>query len=72
MSETPFWKSALVWGLVLLGLAFAAPNLFYDRVEKHNDAVAAIEAANGIATPDQEAARAVAGLGAFGHRAAWP
>ncbi len=59
MSETPFWKSALVWGLVLLGLAFAAPNLFYDRVEKHNDAVAAIEAANGIATPDQEAARAL-------------
>ncbi|SEM88352.1 preprotein translocase subunit SecD [Gemmobacter aquatilis] len=59
MTETPLWKSFLVWGLVALGLIFAAPNLFYDRVEKHNDAVAAIEKAGGTATPEQEAARAL-------------
>lgn len=59
MSETPLWKRAMVWGVVALGLTFAAPNLFYDRVEQHNDALADIEAAGGSATPDQQAARAL-------------
>ena len=59
MTETPLWKSFLVWGLVALGLIFAAPNLFYDRVEKHNDAAAAITAAGGTATADQAADRAL-------------
>jgi hypothetical protein len=34
---------------VLAGLAFAMPNLFYPRVERHNDAAAAIEA-TGVTT----------------------
>jgi len=59
MTDTPLWKSLLIWGLVVLGLAFAAPNLFYDRVEKHNDAAAAITAAGGTATADQAADRAL-------------
>ena len=59
MSDTPLWKNLMVWGVVALGLGFATPNLFYDRVEKHNDAVAAIEKAEGVATPEQEANRAL-------------
>ena len=57
MSDTPLWKSLLVWAVVALGIVFAAPNLFYNRVEMHNDAVAAIEAAGGVATAEQEADR---------------
>ncbi|MEE4118158.1 MAG: protein translocase subunit SecD [Paracoccaceae bacterium] len=49
--------SAPIRGLILLvlltGVALAIPNLFYDRVERHNDAVAAIEAEG--ATPEREA-----------------
>lgn len=56
MTQTPLWKSLLIWGLVLLGLAFAAPNLFYERVERHNDAAAAVEAAGGTVLPEQQAA----------------
>ena len=58
MVHTPIWKRLLIWGLCLLGLAWATPNLFYSRVEQHNDAAAAIEAA-GFATPEQEAALAL-------------
>ncbi len=43
MLQFPLWKKLVIWGLCLLGLAAAAPNLFYDRVELHNDAVARIE-----------------------------
>ncbi|MCQ0968889.1 protein translocase subunit SecD (plasmid) [Paracoccus sp. TK19116] len=52
------WKRILIIGLCVLGLAWAMPNLFYKRVEAHNDAVAAIEAAGGSATPEQQAAEA--------------
>ena len=49
--------SAPIRGLILVvlltGLALAMPNLFYERVERHNDAVAEIEAAG--ATPEREA-----------------
>lgn len=58
MNPIPVWKRLVILGLCLLGILFAAPNLFYDRVERHNDAVAAIEKA-GFATPEQEADRAV-------------
>jgi len=37
----------------LVGLALAVPNLFYDRVERHNDAVAAID--NGLSNEGLEA-----------------
>lgn len=39
---SPF-RQALIVLTCLVGLALAVPNLFYDRVERHNDAVAAIE-----------------------------
>ena len=53
------WKRVLIWLVVVAGLILAAPNLFYGRVELHNDAVKAIEARG--ATPQLEA-----------DEAAWP
>lgn len=50
------WKRILIIGLCVLGIGFAVPNLFYNRVEAHNDAVAAIER-TGIETPELAAAR---------------
>ncbi|MHC0053156.1 protein translocase subunit SecD [Actibacterium sp. D379-3] len=55
MLNIPFWKRLLIVGVCLLGLAYAMPNLFYARVEGHNDAVKTIEQAG--STPVQEAAR---------------
>jgi preprotein translocase subunit SecD len=43
MLQIPLWNRLMIVLLVLAGLSFAMPNLFYDRVERHNDAVAAIE-----------------------------
>jgi preprotein translocase subunit SecD len=54
--QTPLWKRVLIWGICAIGLFYALPNLFYDRVERHNDALIAIEKAGGSATPEQEAA----------------
>ena len=56
MLQIPFWKRALILGLVAIGLLFAMPNLFYGRVEQHNDAVTAAERA-GFETPEQAEAR---------------
>ena len=47
------WKRVLIWGLVVLGLLAALPNLFYSRVEQANDARAAIEA-TGVTSPEAE------------------
>jgi SecD/SecF fusion protein len=44
MLQIDLWKRILIWGLVGLGLLLALPNAFYNRVETHNDAMAAIEA----------------------------
>ena len=52
--QTPLWKRIVIWAVCLLGMALAAPNMFYARVEGHNDALAAVEKA-GFATPEQEA-----------------
>ncbi len=60
--ETPLWKSLLVWAAVVVGLILAAPNLFYSRVETHNDAAKAIakaEKLGGAATPEQMVALGV-------------
>ncbi|MDB6182421.1 protein translocase subunit SecD [Paracoccus fistulariae] len=57
MLQIDRWKRILIVGLTLLGLALAAPNLFYKRVELHNDAVKAIEA-TGVETPELIADRA--------------
>jgi len=55
MLNIALWKRATIWALVLIGLLFALPNLFYDRVERHNDAVRAIETQG--ATPELVAQR---------------
>ena len=53
--QTPLWKTILIWGICAVGLLYAVPNLFYTKVEQHNDALKAVEA-SGVATPEQEAA----------------
>ncbi|MGB7269898.1 MAG: protein translocase subunit SecD [Albidovulum sp.] len=53
----PMWKRVMVWGLCVLALSMALPNAFYSRVERHNDAVAKIEA-TGSETPELVADRA--------------
>ncbi|MDX5349414.1 MAG: protein translocase subunit SecD [Paracoccaceae bacterium] len=58
MQPTALWKRVLILLVCAWGILAAVPNLFYTQVERHNDALAAIEAAGGTATPDQEAARA--------------
>ena len=55
MMHIPLWKRVLILGVVAIGLLWAAPNLFYSRVEAHNDALAASEKA-GFVTPEQQAA----------------
>ena len=57
MLDIPFWKRLLILALVVLGLVFAAPNLFYNRVEQHNDAISAAER-NWFESPEQAEARA--------------
>jgi preprotein translocase subunit SecD len=57
MLHIPLWKRVLIVGVCALGIITAAPNLFYPRVEAHNDAIVALEK-SGVNTPDQEAARA--------------
>ncbi|HQU66623.1 MAG TPA: protein translocase subunit SecD [Albidovulum sp.] len=54
MLQMPLWKQILIWALCALGIVTAAPNLFYSRVELHNDAVTASEKA-GFATDAQKA-----------------
>ncbi|WP_431299282.1 protein translocase subunit SecD [Tabrizicola sp. BL-A-41-H6] len=58
MQPMALWKRVLILLVCVWGIAAAMPNLFYAKVEAHNDAVAAIEAAGGTATAEQEAARA--------------
>ncbi len=43
MLHISLWSRILILGLVVLGLSMAAPNLFYERVERHNDALLEIE-----------------------------
>ena len=58
MLHTPLWKRLLIIAIIVWGILAALPNLFYTRVEAHNDAAKAIEAAQGVATEDQAAALA--------------
>ena len=60
--DTPLWKRLLIWAVVAFGVIMAAPNLFYARVETHNDAATAIAKAaeaGTAATTGQTAALAV-------------
>lgn len=55
MLDIPLWKRVLILGVLAIGLLWAMPNLFYSRVEAHNDALAASEKA-GFVTEEQQAA----------------
>ncbi|MEM9707455.1 MAG: protein translocase subunit SecD [Pseudomonadota bacterium] len=44
MLQIEGWKRVTIWLTVALGLLFAMPNFFYERVETSNDAEAVIEA----------------------------
>ena len=55
MLYSPLWKRLLILALCAWGIAASLPNLFYTQVEAHNDAVTAIEANAGVATPQQTA-----------------
>ena len=50
MLFTPLWKRLLILLVCGFGLLYAMPNLFYARVELHNDAATAIE--QGLSTPE--------------------
>lgn len=59
MTQMPLWKRSLILLVCAWGVIAAFPNLNYSAVERHNDAVDAIELANGVATPEQTADRAL-------------
>ncbi len=51
MLQIDRWKRILIIGICVLGMFYALPNLFYSRVEVHNDAVKTIEQ-TGAETPE--------------------
>jgi len=57
MLQISLWKRLLIVTICLAGVFFSVPNLFYDRVERHNDAVLAIT--RGEDTPEMRAERAL-------------
>ncbi len=57
MLHISFLKRLMILAVCALGLLTAMPNLFYARVEGHNDAITAV-AKTGTETPEQAAARA--------------
>ncbi|MEM1341972.1 MAG: protein translocase subunit SecD [Pseudomonadota bacterium] len=58
MLDIPGWLRATIWAVLFAGVALTLPNLFYDRVERHNDAVALIEA-TGAETAELSADRSL-------------
>ncbi|MFP4275334.1 MAG: preprotein translocase subunit SecD, partial [Paracoccaceae bacterium] len=55
MLQIDLWKRVLIGATVAVGLLLALPNLFYERVERHNDAEQAIELQGESATLEAEA-----------------
>jgi preprotein translocase subunit SecD len=55
MLQIPLWNRILIVLVILTGLSFAMPNFFYERVERHNDAAALVEA-TGVTTDETAAA----------------
>ncbi|MGZ2257579.1 protein translocase subunit SecD [Roseobacter sp. A03A-229] len=55
MLQIDLWKRILIWLTCAVGLWLAMPNAFYTNVERHNDAVQAIEL--GADTPENQAER---------------
>ncbi|TDL86809.1 protein translocase subunit SecD [Meridianimarinicoccus aquatilis] len=54
MLHIPTWKRVVIWALVACGVLLALPNVFYSRVEGHNDAAKLMEQ-SGLSTPELEA-----------------
>ena len=46
------WKRILIWGTCALALLIATPNLFYNQVERYNDAVSAQERGEEVSEDD--------------------
>jgi preprotein translocase subunit SecD len=59
MLHTPLWTRLLIVLVVGWGFLAAMPNALYTQVERHNDAIKAIEANGGVATEAQAAERAL-------------
>lgn len=57
MLQISMWKRVLIILICLSAVVFSTPNLFYDRVERHNDAIAVMEATG--ETPELLAERAL-------------
>ncbi len=55
MLQMETWKRVVILLFTALIVMLAVPNLFYGRVETHNDAVKAVERSGGTATAQQEA-----------------
>ncbi|WP_298971334.1 protein translocase subunit SecD [uncultured Roseobacter sp.] len=49
MLQIDLWKRIAIWLTCAVGLWLALPNAFYTNVEKHNDALAALELSGGTA-----------------------
>jgi preprotein translocase subunit SecD len=58
MLQIPLWNRLFILIVLLAGLSFAMPNFFYERVERHNDAVDRIEE-TGATNDTLEAERAL-------------
>lgn len=52
MLQIDLWKRILIWLTVAAGLLLAAPNLFYERVERSNDAEAVL--ADGVTADEMD------------------
>ncbi|RYI02371.1 MAG: hypothetical protein EON48_16670, partial [Acetobacteraceae bacterium] len=59
MQTMALWKRVLILLVCGWGILAATPNLFYAQVERHNDAVAAITAADGTSTPELDAEKSL-------------
>ncbi|MFT3689728.1 protein translocase subunit SecD [Paenirhodobacter sp.] len=55
MQHFPVWKRVLILLTCVVGLGLGAPNLFYKRVEAHNDAVTVLERDNALTSEQAEA-----------------
>lgn len=53
MLQFSIWKKGFIWSLCLIGIVFSAPNFFYAKVEKANDANALVESGV-VATAEME------------------
>ncbi|WP_339107256.1 protein translocase subunit SecD [Thioclava sp. GXIMD4216] len=55
MLHIPLWKRILIIALCVIGLAMAAPNIFYAKVEGHNDAASTFAKTKTLTTEQQAA-----------------